>query len=245
MRKLLFIFIILFCILLLACFTFPLPNPPIEKIQTLAPKDAVLVHSYWFSQKGNGPVTLSLRSKLAIDAAAILYRNGKVKYIVITAGPIWGKAYPSLGKKMAEALYAQGIPKEHIILKEDAMDTYEEIAEFLQIAHQHKWKMLADIAAAPHDITIPTLYATLKGKATYLTLENIIQAEGTPEEKDAVQLLISSWYENTLSLYERVIRLTLFIDPHYHLLGIQAKNTRNKKTTYGGIPFFPVDKYDL
>lgn len=228
---------------LIISLTIPFANTPTQSVHTLTHADAILVHGYWFSQKENGPIVLSIRSQLAIKAASIVYFQGKTSYIVLDAGPIWGNAYPTLGKEMEKQLEAQGVPQNNIIVRDIAMDTYEEVAEFLQLAKQYHWKALGDIAALQQDISIPTLYKNQNSQATYMTIENIITTQGTGEDK---KLLASLWpYEPGFRLYENIVRVTLFFDPQYQLLGHFAKSIRAKKAPYGSIPFLPIDSYNL
>ncbi len=207
--------------------------------------EALLLHGYWLSQKGDGPLKLSLRSQLEIQAAAVIYKQYPNLYLVINAGPIWGSHYLSLGTVMKKEIIQLGVPEEKIIFQDNAMDTYDEIVSFLSLAKKYNWTQLVDLAASQHDTSIPTLYTNLNAQATYVTAESILRTYGTQSQKNTVNQLTFSQYEVGLSLYEDFVRIALIVDPNYQLLGAHARSTRNRKTPYGGIPFIPVDKYDL
>lgn len=205
---------------------------------------ALLIHGYWLSQKGNGPVTLSRRSELEVKAAYLLYKNKKADYLFVPAGPIWGNKYPSLGEVMAKRLVTLGVPQDKIILQPTAMDTYEEIEIFLDVAKQNHWETLGDLASYRHDLTIPTLFRNQHAEADFLTFEQVLNSLGTSEDKQVVKSLTHSIYDFGFGLYELSVRAILFADPRYQLLGSHARATRNHKTSYGGIFFIPIDTYN-
>lgn len=206
---------------------------------------ALLLHGYWLSQKGNGPVTLSLRSELEVKAAYLLYKNRKADYLFVPAGSIWGKNYPSLGQVMADRLAQLGVPKDKIILQPTAMDTYEEVTSFLQAAPKHNWRTLGDLAALEHDLVIPQLFSVQHASATYFTVEQVIIKFSNATDHQTIHDLSSSIYTVGFGLYELAVRGILIVDPRYQLLTQHARATRNHKTTYGGIFFLPIDHYQL
>ena len=207
--------------------------------------NALLLHGYWLSQKDNGPVSLSLRSEMEVKAAYLLYKNNKTEYLVITAGPIWGNTYPPLGVIMTQRLMQLGVPTSKIILIPTAMDTYEEIHVFLTTARQHHWQSLGDLAAFRHDLTIPQLFATQHASAIYLSVEQVLTQMGDRSDQKMVQNIAHSIYDLGFGLYEFCVRVILFVDPRYQLLGNHARSTRTHKASYGGIFFIPIDKYNL
>lgn len=217
----------------------------IPQAKTFPRTDALLLHSYWLSQKGNGPVTLSLRSELEVKAAYLLYKKHKVTYLVITDASIWGKNYPTIGKVMQQELIRFGVPPDKIILKETAMDTYEEVTVFLQIARQHHFTSLSDLAAYEHLLVIPQLFKVQENSPLYFSVEQVIHTFGDASDKQTIQELSHSIYTIGFGLYELAVRATLVFDPRYHLLTQHAHATRNHKSPYGSILFFPVDKYEL
>lgn len=103
--------------------------------------DAVLVHGYWLSQRGeSGRLKMSSRSHIAARAAMLLYNKGRgAQNIVLTAGQVWGKEYPSSAKMMADELIRKyKIPAERIIVADTAINTDDEVAIFLELAAK-KW----------------------------------------------------------------------------------------------------------
>lgn len=207
--------------------------------------DAVLVHGYWLSQIGDtGQVDLSLRSELAVRAASTLFKSGQVDYIVVTAGPIWGLRYESLGKRMSDELQIYGVPQDKIILQDTAIDTNDEITTFLQIAKQYNWTTLEDLAFTKQDLIIPTLYKNNGTQVSYLSVEKTLLADGVDEDTKAVNSLNQSWYEFNFAIYEDLIKTMMLVDRQYTFLHNQAVSQRIKKSGYG-LPFLPVDKYSL
>ncbi len=209
--------------------------------------DAILVHVYWLSNI-DGDVKLSTRSNLVAASAASLYLQGKVKNIVITGGKIWGKEYPSVARLMANELTNTfTIPQEHIFIKDIALNTSQEIDEFLKIAEKMNWQSLLDLASKKHFWTISKLYMNkgVKDKVEFVNMEDVLLKGNNDELIKRVKKLMYSKYEFNYILYELVIRLVLFIDPQYTLLGKIAGKERIKKTFAGLLPFLPMDEYQL
>ena len=146
---------------------------------------------------------------------------------------------------MTGRLEELGVPKEKIILDPTAMDTYEEITVGLEIAKQHRFQTIGDLAASQHIPVIRQLFKVQNASATYLSYEDVIKIYGSREDKQSVHDLSHSLYSLGFGLYEMAVRAILFVDPRYQLLTQHAKATRNHKGPYGGVPFLPVDKYEL
>lgn len=215
----------------------------IPQSKTFPHTDAILLHCYWLSQKDNGPVRLSLRSELEARAAFLLYKNHKADYFVITGGPIWGDNYPSIGKVMQQELIRLGVPEKNIILKESAMDTYEEVTVFLQIAKEHHFLTLSDLAAYQHLLIIPQLFTVQRGSAIYFSVEEVLKTFGQTQDKQAIENLSHSLYSIGFGLYELLVKGILVFDPKYQLLTHHARATRNHKAPYGAVLFLPIDTY--
>jgi hypothetical protein len=177
--------------------------------------DAVLVHGYWLSiGKKTGP---SVRTRLAIAAAGGLYRNDMVSNIVISAGPIWGKAYPSVGLVMKRELQARyGVPGKRIIMADRALSTKAEIDMFQGLARKRGWLHSADVAFSAHHWTIPLGY---RGRLPeFLHIEDVIKKWGSGEDRQMLARLMRSRYEFNFRLYEAAIRLVQVIDRDYKLM---------------------------
>ena len=95
--------------------------------------DAVLVHGYWLSQGKDKlgrdrPVIPSLRARLGVRAAVLMYQEGLVKNIVLAGGHIWGGDYPSSAELMAkDAVGRYHVPAESVFIGGDAISTDEEV----------------------------------------------------------------------------------------------------------------------
>lgn len=100
------------------------------------PYDAVLVHNYWPSAVKHpmvvdtegelitrgGPDTLrgGMRNKFVTHAAALMYKHGETKRIVIAGAPIKGPGLPSGAQITKDALVRiHHIPEEAITIRED------------------------------------------------------------------------------------------------------------------------------
>lgn len=197
--------------------------------------DAIFVHGYWLSQKGNEDTTLSLRSTLVTQAAAkIFQQQNKYPFIVLAAGHIWGESYPSVGALMQQQLILSGIPKEKIILQDTAINTKDEIDILLQLRQQQGWQQILDIAFQKHLWTIPLLFGKEKQRVQFISVEKVLGRIHIP--------FILEW--NYL-LYQLTVRLVLFFDPTYTFLGKKSHADRRKKSGFGLLSFLPADKYEL
>ncbi len=131
-------------------------NTP-EKI--LPRYDAILVHGYWMTQKGKHTAP-AMRTHFAARATALAWNGGRgAGKIVVDLGHLWGPKYPSEGKVLADTLTNKyHVPREAIILKEDAYSTYGEVKAGLELAKQNNWTKILDIAFSQHHMTIPGIY---------------------------------------------------------------------------------------
>lgn len=206
--------------------------------------DAIFIHAYWLS-KENNRITLSLRGKLAIQAAAILFERSQTKpYLVLSGGPIWGPSYPTLAQVMADELReTYGIPKNRIIIRDTAFDTNDEIRIFLHLAKKYRWKQLLDLACKKHFWTIKFLYKKSSIKPGFVKIEQVLKKHGDILTRQQVKKFGMSVYEVNYALYQLAIRIVLLFDPEYKKLGKRAQQTRMKPHPYGLLPFLPIDIY--
>lgn len=219
----------------------------------MQPFDAVLIHAYWLSQKGDkGEVKLSLRSHLAVLASSLFYHKGQgARVVVFTAGRIWGPNYPSLSALMAQELHEQyKVPSSHIVTSEEAINTKEEIDVFLKLAKENKWQNLADIAYESHFWTIPHFYEKRNQTFERLPIEDLILGLGSLEEQREIRSFANSFYERNYRLYQTVVSVLMSLDSDYRwLLGRLSHNYRAHKGGTSPFNFFtrflPLDKYDL
>lgn len=208
--------------------------------------DALLVHGYWLSQKGENPVEISLRSKLAVYATYLLYRNKQVKNIFLPAGHIWGKNFPSIAQLMEEELVKKyDVPKDNIIVSDEGLNTRSEITAFLKIAENKDWKSLGDLSFEAHHLTIPIHYQRLKKKAKFINVEDVIAQEGDSKNQKVLKWLKNSRFEFNFRLYQTLVKVVQFFDPDYKLLGGIADKTRDKKSHNSPLSFMAIDVYDL
>lgn len=211
--------------------------------------DAVLVHAYWLS---DGSYGLSLRSRLAVRAAARLYDEGRgVGKIVLTAGRIWGEDYPSLGQLMKEELMEKyAVPSSRILVLPEAKGTSHEIDLFLEQARTHGWTNLVDISAAKHKWSIPETYRRKGQEAAQESYEDILKRT---EDNPHMQKLLSrlhihrSRYEASYAVYQGLTFLLLHLN--MEKLKQTAEKVRVEKGQYV-LPLpvlnnFPVDPYKL
>lgn len=210
--------------------------------------DAILVHGYWLSQKGESEtVKLSLRSQLNVEAAAILVKT--TRFLVLTVGHVWGEKYPPVASLMAEELvFKHHLPKNKIITVNQAVNTHEEIEIFLDLAKRHKWKNLASLASYAHFWTIPRIYDNKQISFTPLITEEIIPSSKDQRLINQVNLLQKSRYEFNYRLYQTAVWLALFFDPAYRVLGKLTRQSRNHKHTpaiSNLFDFFKSDIYDV
>lgn len=209
--------------------------------------DAILVHGYWLSQKGeNSQVELSLRSKLVAYAAALLYKDKIAKNIILPAGYIWGKNVPSIADLIKEELVKKyDVPEDKILVSDEGLNTKSEIVTFLKIVEENNFEGLGDLSFATHQLTIPIHYNG-KRKVEFLNVEDVIFEKGDNEHKKILKWLKDSRFEFNFLIYQILVRLVQIIDPDYRILGKIADKTRNKKSHNNVIlPFFKIDAYDL
>ena len=228
--------------------------------------DAVLVHGYWLSQRGEGRVKPSLRSHIEDMAVPKFYDGGRgAGKIVLTAGHIWGSSYPSVAEVMKDELVRKyNMPEEDIIVAitlvndgevQEVQTTDDEVEAFLQLARKNEWIRLADIAARVHnteilpgiDANIPELYKKRGQEIKTEAAEDIIlESDYDSRIKSKIRGLGGSRFEWSFRLYEGFKRLVLIIKPDYSALSKQADKERTKKGDLG-LPIissaFPIDKY--
>jgi hypothetical protein len=224
---------------------------PIHREQPVSPEaqkpqyDAVLVHGYWLTEKGD-KTALALRSRLAVRAAALLYKEGRVKKIFLAAGKFWGDEYPSVGELMAKELEAvYGIPPEEIVIGDEAYSTGGEVKRFLQSAERSGWTNLLDIAFDQHLKTIPNVFKQHKGRASLESVEQILRKNDPNRHvKHLLDRLASSEFEADFALYERLVSIGLNIPilNDYDRLEVRNKKARTKK---GKESSLPIDIYKI
>lgn len=210
--------------------------------------DAILVHGYWLSQRGDGRIKPSLRSHLSNRAVANLYRHGNVDNIILTAGYTWSNDYPSQAEVMkTELVRKYKIPESSVHIVPEGTDTYEETRLFLELADENGWKKLADIGFKTHQHSVRRTYEIIGRQAELMHTEEILMRDDI-RVQNLVRGLNRSIYELNFKLYEHVKRLMLIISPDYKLLGKFAKRRYKKKGPIA-VPFsfgrLPIDKYDL
>lgn len=218
------------------------PVPP-ETQKT--PYDAVLVHGYWLTEKGD-KTTLALRSRLVVRAAAFLYKEGRVKKIFLAAGKFWGDGYPSVGELMAKELEAgYGIPPEEIVIEDEAYSTGGEIKRFLQSAERSGWTNLLDIAFDQHLRIIPDVFKQYKGEAGIESVEQILREyDSNKHVLHLLDRLANSEFEADFALYERLISLGLNIPILNDYDRLEAKN-KKARTQKGKDSSLPIDIYKI
>lgn len=224
------------------------PQPEKEPNPTY---DAMLVHGFWLSQKSNGKIGLSTRSKFAVRAAYFEYKNQEAKKIVFTCGPLWGKSYPSVGSLMAQSLVNNfHVPQDSIVLLDEAYSTKEEIDIFTKWAHQSGANRLLDIAPEMHHETIPQLYSS-STDIHFKSVESILLANDQDNIADYVRWFSKSRYAQGYRIYTEVVKACMKLGLDYdNLLNQTAKKQRQKKAHPGfgnvfGSILPPIDRYDL
>jgi uncharacterized SAM-binding protein YcdF (DUF218 family) len=103
--------------------------------------------------------------KERLDAAAALYKQGKVPRLIVSGG------FDRNGSKLTEAqgmqryLVRQGIPKEHILLENEATNTYENLLFSKRIMDKQGWKQAVIITHRYHGARAMDMaaYIGLKG----------------------------------------------------------------------------------
>ena len=216
--------------------------PEVQKPQY----DAVLVHGYWLTERGDN-TALALRSRLAVRATALLYKEGRVKKIFLAAGKFWGDEYPSVGEVMARELETvYGIPPEEIVIEDEAYSTGGEIKRFLQSAERNGWTNLLDIAFDQHLRVIPDVFKQYKGKAKLESVEQTIRRyDSNKHILHLLNRLANSEFEADFALYESLLSLGLnvpLVRLNYDKLEAKNRKTRTKK---GKDSSLPIDIYKI
>lgn len=222
--------------------------------------DAALIHAFWLSQKDKGSVKLSLRFNLNLRAAALCV--DEIEFFVLNAAHVWGYDYLSFAEYGAEVLKRKyHVPKERIIVKDNAFTTQEEIDVFLKEAKEREWKKLCDIAPRVQQFWgIPYHYAKqgLRTKKNYgavlspdavmlKSTESIIQKKDKEKVRNLVGRLGRSKYELGFLTYEAIKRVVNVVDKDNGFLAEKARGYRYQKGPMCPKPFFwlPTDKYNL
>jgi hypothetical protein len=100
--------------------------------------DALLVHGYWPSQKGEH-TSMGLRTHFATRAAAIRWHRGDVGKIVVDLDHQWGPDYPALAEIMKDALVNKyHVPAEAIIVARGPLSTRGEVDKLIELAKQEQ-----------------------------------------------------------------------------------------------------------
>lgn len=210
--------------------------------------DAILVHGYWLSQRGDGRIKPSLRSHLSNRVAANMYHHGNVDNIILTAGYTWSNDYPSQAEVMkTELVRKYKIHESSVHIVPEGTDTYEETRLFLELADEKGWGNLADLSFGTHRHSVKKTYEILGRRAELLHTEEILMQDDA-RVQNLVRRLSRSKYELNFKLYELVKRLMLIISPDYKLLGKFAKRRYKKKGPIAvalSIGRLPIDKYEL
>ena len=161
--------------------------------------DALLVHGYWMSDKTirkhqeDGAISErhitapALRTHFAARAATLAWDEGRgAGKIVLDLGHLWGPDYPTEGKIIADALVNKyHVPREAIILRENAYSTYGEVKTVLELARENGWSKIMDVGFRAHHLTIPGIYKSkeLKGvgpanlRVDYEAVESILDKD--------------------------------------------------------------------
>jgi hypothetical protein len=194
--------------------------------------DALLVHGYWMSEPTPGHVKLGLRSHLAVRAASFVYDHswGTGK-IVVDLGHLWGPNYPSEGELMAKELEEKyGVPKEDIILRENAYSTGGEVKSIVELSKQNGWDSIADLAFSKHHLTIPRVYEEYDNQAhvEFISIENVLELQDDRRVVDIVRKLGSSRYEFAYGIYERAKWLAMH-RPGFSYDAMEEKNKNARK----------------
>lgn len=174
-----------------------------SELASSPPFDAILVHGFMLSEGNESG--LSLRSILAARAAYLAYDQGRgARHIVLAVGHPWGPDYPSVASRMAKLLEEKyHVPKETIIVRDDASSTYREVEDFLELKREMGWTRLLDISFKKHLWTVPGVFKQFGENVAYSSIEGIIRdRETNPKIRRAMRRLQRSPHEIMYSVYE-------------------------------------------
>lgn len=186
------------------------------------PYDAVLVHNYWPSAVKHpmvvdtegelitrgGPDTLrgGMRNKFVTHAAALMYKHGETKCIVIAGAPIKGPGLPSGAQITKDALVRiHHIPEEAITIREDGFGTDTEVSSFMKVCEEQNWKKVATLAFDTHKRSAEPFLSDQKlpgMKAEFLPLEGVIYRHGDRRLQRLLYRFVHSRYEWAFKAYE-------------------------------------------
>jgi hypothetical protein len=220
-------------------------NPLLSETQSPPHYDALLVHGYWPSQKGEH-TSMGLRTHFAARAAAIRWRQGDVGKIVVDLDRQWGPDYPALAEIMKDALVNKyHVPATAIIVGEGPFSTHGEVDKMIEIAKQQKngWTNILDVSSRWHKFTVRKLYKGSNLKVQFESIQYVLRDE---DERVKRKLSGLGRARPLYPAYEAA-KLVLMSIPGLGLGSKSLENRRAKQHKPGReTKFFPlVDVYTL
>ncbi len=181
-----------------------------QEIEPRSPFDAVLVHGHLTSRgtpKDSDELRGSLRTRLAVRAAALLYEDGKgARKIVFLVGNLRGPNYKSTAEIMKDELVGKyGVPETDVVAMPVAYSTDDEVNKFLELSRDNNWKNVADIAFEEHYKSINKLLPPGQKNGmniSHRSVEDIIHSKDDPLVWNLVKRLKASRYEVGFKGYE-------------------------------------------
>lgn len=99
---------------------------------------------------------LSERLKARVDKSIELYRNNRIKNIIVTGG--FGKEQHWEAERMKDYLIQNNIPKEHIFVDNYGNDTEKSIENTIKIMHKNGFEKAISVSQFFHQTRIKRLY---------------------------------------------------------------------------------------
>lgn len=131
------------------------------EIDYAAPADVIIVLGCSpYAPQGGPSVCLSSRTR----HAARLYRRGLAEHVIATGG--YTDNGPTEASVMLQVLLEEGVPREAVVLEEQAQNTIQNIAYSKAIMQQNGWNT-AILVTEPYHIKRATLIANDAGLQVY------------------------------------------------------------------------------